>query len=481
MIKTLITPEEISTLARPCYADEDKALAYIVEAEQNNIKPAIGDDLFIQLKEGGQTFLLEGGIYERNGKRYELNGIKKALAYFVISRLYESSTVELTRQGVVNRRSEFSDNADERDIISVSRETYAIANRYMEEVEKYLGTDVKNTSQRSRIALIGGGSNGSRTCRPSSVSGGASPSSPSANINVVQGLGNSDKDVISQAGITREFNAVREYADEKLAEAKAYTDEKIAKINIGGGDIADGSVTTDKIADGAVTSNKLSNDVKSKVDSVPVLSGKLNSLFWSQATFAITATPSVIYANTDTSVTFKATFTSSSIDAVEIDDIRITSDSGYSTILKQAQGTKTIDYSETLNLSAKGLRTRYAKILVGTNTKNASVTVYAYNKMYYGALTSAPTSDNYTNMTLLTASSTAKSKTLTFTSNANGSAFYLIVPSDVTQPTGCTNESGVDQGFTQLEDITINGITYKRYRLGGASYNQGANFTFKTK
>jgi hypothetical protein len=277
--------------------------------------------------------------------------------------------------------------------------------------------------------------------------------------------------------------ATIEYADAKLDEAKEYTDEEIAKavISGGGGVIVDGSVTTDKIADGAVTSDKLSNDVKSKVDSVPVLSGKLNSLFWSQATFSITATPSVIYANTDTSVTFKATFTSSSIDALEVDDIRITSDSGYSSILKQAQGTKTIDYSETLNLVAKGSRTRYAKILVGTNTKNASVTVYAYNKMYYGALTSAPTSDNYNNMTLLTASSTARSKTLTFTSKADGSAFYLIVPSDVTQPTGCTNESGVDQGFTQLEDITINSITYKRYRLGGASYNQGVSFTFKTK
>ena len=209
MIKTLITPEEISTLARPCYADEDKALAYIVEAEQNNIKPAIGDDLFIQLKEGGQTFLLEGGIYERSGKRYYLNGIKKALAYFVISRLYESSTTELTRQGAVNRRSEYSDNADNSEIISVSRETYAIANRYMEEVEKYLGTDVKNTSQRVRFDLVGGGSNAHRQCRPSSSSSGASPSSPSANIKVVQTLGYSDKDVISQAGVTREFNAVR--------------------------------------------------------------------------------------------------------------------------------------------------------------------------------------------------------------------------------------------------------------------------------
>lgn len=235
MIKTLITPEEISTLARPCYADEEKALAYIVEAEQNNIKPAIGDDLFIQLKEGGQTFLLEGGVYERNGKRYYLNGIKKALAYFVISRLYESSTTELTRQGAVNRRSEYSDNADNSEIISVSRETYAIANRYMEEVEKYLGTDVKNTSQRVRFDLVGGGSNVPRQCRPSSSSsGGASPSSPSANINVVQTLGNSDKDVISQAGVTREFNAIRKELEDievptlpdlaKVAETGDYND-----------------------------------------------------------------------------------------------------------------------------------------------------------------------------------------------------------------------------------------------------------------
>lgn len=236
MIKTLITPAEISTLARPCYADEEKALAYIVEAEQNNIKPAIGDDLFIQLKEGGQTFLLEGGIYERDGKRYELNGIKRALAYFVISRLYESSTTELTRQGVVNRRSEYSDNADERDIISVSRETYAIANRYMEEIERYLGTDVKNTSQRVQFDLIGGGgSKTQRQCRSTSSSGGSSPSSPSANINVVQVLGDSTKDVISQAGVTREFNAVRTEAEDKLAEAKTYTDEEIAKAAIGGG------------------------------------------------------------------------------------------------------------------------------------------------------------------------------------------------------------------------------------------------------
>ena len=209
MIKTLITPEEISTLARPCYADEQKALAYIVEAEQNNIKPAIGDDLFIQLKEGGQTFLLEGGIYERNGKRYELNGIKRALAYFVISRLYESSTTELTRQGAVNRRSEYSDNADNSEIISVSRETYAIANRYMEEVEKYLGTDVKNTSQRVRFDLVGGSSSvttARRSVTTTSSGGGA--------------------------GADLSNYATKSDLADAVTESKIYTDQEIDKIDI---------------------------------------------------------------------------------------------------------------------------------------------------------------------------------------------------------------------------------------------------------
>ena len=98
-----------------------------------------------------------------------------------------------------------------------------------------------------------------------------------------------------------------------------------------------------------------------------------------------------------------------------------------------------------------------------------------------GALGSVPTADNYSSLKLLGATSTAKSQTLTFTAAENGDAFYLIVPSDVTQPTGCTNTSGIEQGFTKMGNtITINGITYYVYRLGGSSYNQGVGFTFKT-
>lgn len=154
----LITPMEVGMLARPCYADEQKMMRYISEAEQNNVKTILGDDLFLRLKAGEEKLLLNGGTYERDGKRYYLNGVKKALAYYTYSRLVESSSVELTRQGVVNRRSEYSDMADNRDILSVSRETYAIADRYMEECLAYIKGTCSNkdvNSSRTKIKVIG--------------------------------------------------------------------------------------------------------------------------------------------------------------------------------------------------------------------------------------------------------------------------------------------------------------------------------------
>lgn len=212
MTNLLITPEEISLLARPCHVDEQKAIAYIVEAELNNIKPALGDDLFLRLKRGENRLLLEGGEYERDGKLYYIAGVKRALAYYVYSRLLESGSVGLTRQGVVNRRSEFSDEADEREKISVSRETYAIADRYMQEIAKYIGGcgEATETSQRTLMKLIGGSGGDNRKYHSTTPSGNISPSSPSSNINVVQTLGYSTEDVVSQAGVTREFNALRD-------------------------------------------------------------------------------------------------------------------------------------------------------------------------------------------------------------------------------------------------------------------------------
>lgn len=249
----------------------------------------------------------------------------------------------------------------------------------------------------------------------------------------------------------------------------------------GGGAIPEGGITSELISDGAVSEDKLEGSLKGKVESISVLSGKLNGLFWSQATFVLKAEPSFIYAGEETDVKFTATFTSTQIGDSEVEEIRITSDSQYSNIVKSAERSKTVSYTVNKTLGAGERNTLYSKVTVGSNIKTASATVSAYNKVYYGSMGTVPTADNYSALKSLSATNTAIGKTLTFTAAGDGHAFYLIVPSDVTQPTGCTNTSGIEQGFTKMGNtITINGITYYVYRLGGSSYNQGVGFTFKT-
>ena len=225
--RPFITPQDISLLARPCYADEAKALAYIFEAEQNNIKPKIGDDLFLRLKDGENALLLDGGTYEKNGKRYQLNGIKKALAYYAYSRLLESGSVDLTRQGVVNRRSDAANAADEDNIIKISRETYAIADRYMQEVMDYLGAGEQQTTQRTSVRLIGASEGASRSrSRLQQTSLGAIDPNKYATKEYVDG-----KIAALDFPEVGDFET-KEDAEKKLEAAKRYTDEAVGNIEI---------------------------------------------------------------------------------------------------------------------------------------------------------------------------------------------------------------------------------------------------------
>ena len=248
----------------------------------------------------------------------------------------------------------------------------------------------------------------------------------------------------------------------------------------GGGAIPEGGITSELISDGAVSEDKLEGSLKGKVESISVLSGKLNGLFWSQATFVLKAEPSFIYAGEETDVKFTATFTSTQIGDSEVEEIRITSDPQHSNVVKSAERSKTVSYTVNKTLGAGKSNALYSKVTVGSNIKTASATVSAYNKVYYGSMCTVPTADNYSALKSLVATNTAKGKTLTFTAAGDGHAFYIIVPGDVAQPTGCTNTSGVAQGFTAMGNITINEILYSVYRLGGSSYNTGVSFTFKT-
>ena len=68
MQQYLITTEEVSELSRDMstYLDKSKIETYIRESENIDIKSALGDDLFLDVKKFPEKYsiLLNGGIYE---------------------------------------------------------------------------------------------------------------------------------------------------------------------------------------------------------------------------------------------------------------------------------------------------------------------------------------------------------------------------------------------------------------------------------
>ena len=211
MIASLITPEEISILARPCYVDEAKALRYIAEAESVKIKPVLGDDIYVRVKTDDNyifRILIEGGFYEHRGKKFYLSGLKTALAYYAYSRLLESSSIDLTRQGAVNRNSDYSDDTTRQDRIDTSRETYAIADMYLQECITFLRSQNmivsrRANSRRMRFWVIG---NGEIPIRKSCSA--PLPETTLGDVEIVQTTGNSLTAVMSQKAITDAINSV---------------------------------------------------------------------------------------------------------------------------------------------------------------------------------------------------------------------------------------------------------------------------------
>ena len=165
----LITPDELSKLTRMSYVDDDKARCFIDEAEQNDIRSKLGDDLYNYVVEhfGELPDLMNGSSYDTQcGMTRYHAGLKKALAYYAYSRLIVGGNIELTRSGMVNRDSDYSHHSDNEERQQTSRETAAIADRYLNEVLDYVRNDetlkqyapkptpFKNTS-RTNVTIIG--------------------------------------------------------------------------------------------------------------------------------------------------------------------------------------------------------------------------------------------------------------------------------------------------------------------------------------
>ena len=145
-MRNLITYEEIGQRARPCTTDRDMAEAMIAEAQRVDLKPRLGDALYIELIKGQPeerfTVLLEGGTWECGGKTVGLlTGIKTALAYYALARIIRDGNIQASAYGAVLKDDQNSQDPEKTERQRQYRELFAQADAYMTEALGYIAAN----------------------------------------------------------------------------------------------------------------------------------------------------------------------------------------------------------------------------------------------------------------------------------------------------------------------------------------------------
>lgn len=142
MRQYLITFDEVSLLARgmSMHIEQEKIEIYIRESEDIDIKPALGDALFIDIQDNPNKYdlLINGGVYEDKGGKHVMTGLKTALAYYSYARLVKNGDGNVTRYGFVNKEDEYSSRTDSKERVMAYNDAFSIADSYMKECVLYL-------------------------------------------------------------------------------------------------------------------------------------------------------------------------------------------------------------------------------------------------------------------------------------------------------------------------------------------------------
>lgn len=143
MQKYLITTDEVSKLARTMsvHIDAEKIETYIRESENIDLKSALGDTLFLDVKEHPENYsgLLNGCSYDIKceGKR-SFVGLKVALAYYTYARIVKNGDGNVTRLGFMNKNNEYSSHSDFKEKLVAYNDAFSVADRYLKECVRYL-------------------------------------------------------------------------------------------------------------------------------------------------------------------------------------------------------------------------------------------------------------------------------------------------------------------------------------------------------
>ena len=164
MSKTFITIEEARTLARPLLMHDEKVEPFIVEVEQTQIKPVLGDTLYRDLHDDKKladhvySDLLSGGEYDDCCDKYHsFSGLKVAIAYMVYIKTLMCGDVESTRFGFMQKDGQYSQHISTAQRSAAYNEAMEVAQCYLRECIEYCKAKGLIKPCESRNGLVSAG------------------------------------------------------------------------------------------------------------------------------------------------------------------------------------------------------------------------------------------------------------------------------------------------------------------------------------
>ena len=169
----ILTNAECLSLSRQNSGfDSTKMEPYRLEALNIDIKPAIKDNLFIDLvtytesddPEENLLFdtLLNGGEYTYSNVKYYFAGLKKTAAYFAYARMIKGADIQPTLFGIRVKDVDQSDQPDYKQKIQFANDTISVGNQYLYDCVSYIKRmlptyygSVCYNKKRSKFKIIG--------------------------------------------------------------------------------------------------------------------------------------------------------------------------------------------------------------------------------------------------------------------------------------------------------------------------------------
>ncbi len=138
----LITIEDIKEVRPVAQLDPKRVDPYITEAQENDLRPILGDALFYDFVTNSSNTkyldLLKGKVYTKGGYTISFPGVKPMICYFALARITHNNAINLTSYGVVQKEMNGSQPVDQRLIGAMVTELRDVANSYQSRLIDFL-------------------------------------------------------------------------------------------------------------------------------------------------------------------------------------------------------------------------------------------------------------------------------------------------------------------------------------------------------